>query len=159
MIIYNNQEFKSFNELREKCHLISEYYIRLNCHCRTSVTEKICKENNVEKYPIIANVKKCFVFNESIIDLIKTIKPQGSETIPSNYITRKELAKYLNVSLGTLSDIEFWCWDFENYKKTLTVKGASILCYEFTPEAKDFYDHKIYKWRNPDRKHGTCWQK
>jgi DNA-binding XRE family transcriptional regulator len=159
MIIYNNQEYKNFKELREKCHLVTERYIRIVCHCRSSFTEKICKENCIEKYTVNALGKECEVFSDKVIDLINKIKPQENDIIPENYITRKELAKYLNVSLGTLSNIEFWCWDFRNYKKAFTVKGSLKICYEFTPETKDFYDRKIYKWRNPDRKHGTCWQR
>lgn len=109
------------------------------------------------KYPVIANGKECFVYNEAIIDLIHKLKPIKNDPIPENYITRKELAKYLNVSLGTLSDIEFWCWDFKNYKKTLTVNRASVIYYEFTPEAKDFYAKKLYKWKHPDRTKCTCY--
>lgn len=157
MIIYENQEFKTFKELQEKLHLVTERYIRLVCHCRTSFTEKIIKENSIMKYPVIANGKECFVYNEAIIDLIHKLKPIKNDPIPENYITRKELAKYLNVSLGTLSDIEFWCWDFKNYKKTLTVNRANVICYEFTPEAKEFYAKKLYKWKHPDRTKCTCY--
>lgn len=159
MIIYNNQEFKTFKELREKCHLVSERYVRMLCHCRKSTTEKICKENNIEKHIVIAQGKECEVFSDVVIDLIHKSKPQGLSSIPENYITSQELAKYLKVSLSTLSDLEFWCWDFKNYKKTFTVNRANVTCYEFTPEARTFYDRKIYKWRHPDRKHGTCWQR
>lgn len=158
MILYNNQKYNSFQELREKCHLVSERFIRSQCHCRTSFTEKICKENNIEKQVVIAQGKECKVFSDTVIDLINKNKPQGYETVPENYITRKELMKYLGVTPGTMSDIEFWCWDLAKYKKTLTIKRASVVCYEFTPEAKDFYDRKIYKWRHPDRTKCTCYQ-
>ena len=159
MILYNNQEYKNFKELREKCHLVSERYIRIVCHCRTSFTEKICKENNIKKYVVTALGKECEVFSDEVIELINKVKPQGSDTIPENYITRKELADYLGVKLSALSDIEFWCWEFRNYRKSITVKGSLKTCYEFTPKAKEFYDRKIYKWRHPDRKNGTCWQR
>lgn len=158
MMIYN-QEMTSLKELREKYHLVSKWQVSVLAHCRNSVIDKISEKYKVEKQILEVNGKSCIFYDESIIDLINKNKPQGSKTIPENYITRKELAKYLNVSLGTLSDIEFWCWDFKNYKKTLIVNRASVICYEFTPEAKNFYDRKIYKWRNPDRKHGTCWQR
>lgn len=159
MIIYNNQQFKTFNELREKCHLVSEYYIRLQCHCRKSFTEKICEENNIEKYIVIAQGKECEVFSDRVIDLIYNVKPQGLDSIPDNYIPRSKLAKHLGVSESTLSDIEFWCWDFEKYKKSFLVQRENIVCYEFTPEAQNFYTRKLYKWKHPDRKHGTCWQR
>ena len=100
MIIYNNQEFKTFKELREKCHLVSERYIRALCHCRKSTTEKICKENNIEKHIVIAQGKECEVFSDVVIDLIYKIKPQGFSSIPENYITAQELAKYLKDFLG-----------------------------------------------------------
>ncbi len=159
MIIYNNQEYKTFKELREKCHLVSERYVRMLCHCRTSFTEKICKENNIEKHIVIAQGKECEVFSDEVINLIYKVKPQGLDAIPENYIPRTELAKYLKISQSKLSDIEFWCWDFEKYKKSFLIKRENIICYEFTPEAKAFYERKLYKWKHPDRKHGTCWQK
>ena len=155
MIIYNNQEYNSFKELQEKCNLVTEYYVRLNCHCRTSATEKICEQYKITKYPVIANGKKCFVYDASIIDLISKIRPKRKTPIPEDYVTRRDFAKFLGVTLGTLSDIEFWCWDFKKYKKTF----SGVVCYQFTEDAKDFYSRKLYKWRHPDRKHGTCWQK
>lgn len=157
MIKYNNQEFETFKELQEKCHLVSEHYIRLHCHCRKDFTEKVCKDNNIEKVIVIANGKECRVFSDVVIDLIDENKPQGLKAIPENYITQKELAKYLNISLGTLKDIEFWCWDFKKYKKAFTVNGVKRTCYEFTDKSKSFYDCKIYKWRHPDRTRCTCY--
>ena len=120
-----------------------------------STTEKICKENNIEKHIVIAQGKECEVFSDVVIDLIHKSKPQGLSSIPENYITSQELAKYLKVSLSTLSDLEFWCWDFKKYKKSF----SGVVCYQFTEEVKDFYNRKLYKWRHPDRKHGTCWQR
>lgn len=157
MIIYDNQEYNSFKELREKCHLISEYEVTKICKCWWKTVRTLSEKNNFVRYSALNNKQKCFVYDESIIDLINKNKPQGYKAIPENYITRKELAKYLNVSLRTLSDIEFWCWDFKNYKKTLTVNRASVICYEFTPEAKNFYDRKIHKWKHPDRTKCTCY--
>ena len=154
MIIYNNQEFKTFKELQEKCNLISEYYIRKTCHCRTSVTEKICKENNIKKYSVIANGKECFVYDDIIIDLINKIRPQKENVIPENYIPKKELIKYLGITPKTLNDIEFWCWDFKKHKKSINGK----IYYDFSESAKDFYNRKLYKWKHPDRTKCTCWQ-
>ena len=155
MIKYNNQEFKTFKELQRKYHLVTERHIRLVCHCRTSVTEKIIKENCIMKYPVIANGKECFVYNEAIIDLIHKLRPMRNETVPGDYIPQKELIKHLDITLGTLKDIEFWCWDFKKYKKSINNK----IYYDFSEDAKDFYNRKLYKWRHPDRKHGTCWQR
>jgi len=155
MILYNNQEFKTFKELQEKCHLISEWQVSLLGHCRKSVIEKICKDNNVKKYPVIAKNKNCFVYDESIIDLINKIRPRKEELIPDNYIPQKELMKYLGVTFGTLQDLEFWCWDFKKYKKFIN----NEIYYDFSNKAKDFYSRKLYKWKHPDRKHGTCWQR
>ena len=155
MIIYENQEFKTFKELQEKLHLVTERHIRLVCHCRTSFTEKIIKENFIMKYPVIANGKECFVYNEAIIDLIHKLKPIKIDSIPENYISLNELCKHLGIKYGTLQDLEFWCWDFKKYKKFITNKTY----YDFSEEAQDFYKRKLYKWRNPDRKHGTCWQR
>jgi len=155
MIIYENQEFKTFKELQEKLHLVTERHIRLVCHCRTSFTEKIIKENFIMKYPVIANGKECFVYNEAIIDLIHKLKPIKNDPIPDNYITQKELVKQLGITVHTLRELEFWCWDFKKYKKSINNK----IYFDFSPEAKDFYNRKLYKWRNPDRKHGTCWQR
>lgn len=155
MIIYENQEFKTFKELQEKLHLVTERHIRLVCHCRTSFTEKIIKENFIMKYPVIANGKACFVYNEAIIDLIHKLKPIKNDPIPDNYILQKELIKHLEITAHTLSELEFWCWDFKKYKKFINNKTY----YDFSEEAQDFYNRKLYKWRHPDRKHGTCWQR
>ena len=107
------------------------------------------------KYPVIANGKECFVYNEAIIDLIHKLRPMRNETVPGDYIPQKELIKHLDITLGTLKDIEFWCWDFKKYKKSINNK----IYYDFSEDAKDFYNRKLYKWRHPDRKHGTCWQR
>ena len=155
MIIFNNQEFKTFKELQEKLHLVTERHIRLVCHCRTSFTEKIIKENSIMKYPVIANGKECFVYNEAIIDLIHKIKPIKNDPIPDSYIPQTELLKHLGITRRTLSDLEFWCWDFKKYKKFINNR----IYFDFSEEAQDFYKRKLYKWRNPDRKHGTCWQR
>ena len=155
MIIFNKQEYNSFKELREKHHLISERETCNNCNCKWKTVRKICEQYKIEKYPVVANGKNCFVYDESIIDLINKIRPKKPKKIPEYYITRKELALYLHVTLSTLKDIEFWCWDFKKYKKTF----SGVVCYQFTEDAKDFYNRKLYKWRNPDRKHGTCWQR
>ena len=155
MINFNNQEYNSFKELREKCHLISEREVCNACSVWWETVRKICEQYKIEKYPVTANGLNCFVYNESIIDLIKKLKPKKPKKIPENYVTRKELALYFHVTLSTLKDMEFWCWDFKKYKKTF----SGVVCYEFTPDAIDFFDRKIYKWRNPDRIHGTCWQR
>ena len=155
MIVYENQKFKTFKELQEKLHLVTERHIRLVCHCRTSFTEKIIKENSIMKYPVIANGKECFVYNEAIIDLIHKLKPIKNDPIPDNYIPQTELLKHLGITRRTLSELEFWCWDFKNYKKFINNR----IYFDFSEEAQDFYKRKLYKWRNPDRLHGTCWQR
>jgi hypothetical protein len=155
MIFYNNQEYGSFKELRENCHLVSEREVTKLCHCKWKTVRKICEQNSIKKYAVIANTQECLVYDESIIDLINKARPRKEVAIPGNYITKKELLKHLGITQGTLSEIEFWCWDFKKYKKSFNSKTY----YDFTEEAQDFYKHKLYKWRNPDRKHGTCWQK
>lgn len=155
MINFNNQEYNSFKELREKCHLVSEREVCNACSVWWETVRKLCDQYKIEKYPVNANGLKCFVYDESIIDLINKLKPKKPKKLPSDYISSKELALYLHVNPSTLSDLEFWCWDFKKYKKSF----SGLIGYQFTDEAKDFYDHKIYKWRNPDRRHGTCWQR
>jgi hypothetical protein len=155
MIIFNNYEYNSFKELREKDHLVSEYEITKACRCWWKTVRDISDKNNFNRYSVIANGKDCFVYDESIIDFIHKIKPIKNEKIPDNYITRKELIKYLGITSSSLRYIEFWCWAFKDYKKTISGK----ICYKFDEEAKDFYNRKIYKWRHPDRLHGTCWQR
>ena len=155
MIVYNKQEYNSFKELREKCHLVSEYEVTKACKCWWKTVRTLSDKNNFVRYSALNNGQECFVYDESIIDFIHKIKPINNTPIPENYITQKELTKYLGITAHTLREMIFWCWDFKNYKKVINGK----IFYEFTPEAKDFYDRKIYKWRNPDRKHGTCWQR
>ncbi len=155
MIIFNNQEYNSFKELREKCHLVSEREVCNVCNIWWETVRKICEQYKIEKYPVISNGLNCFVYDESIIDLLNKIRPKKPSKAPKGYITKRELIIYLHITPSILSDLEFWCWDFKKYKKSF----SGLICYEFTPEAKDFYDRKIYKWRNPDRKHGTCWQR
>lgn len=155
MIIYNNQEYNSFKELREKCHLISERETCKLCHCKWKTVRKVSEQNHVKSYLVIANNKDCLVYDELIIGLIQKIKPMKNEPIPDNYITQKELVKQLGITVHTLRELEFWCWDFKKYKQSINGKSY----YDFSEEAKDFFDRKIYKWRNPDRKHGTCWQR
>ena len=155
MIIFNEKEYDSFKELREKCNLISEREVCVICGCWWETVRKVCEQYKITKYPVIANGKDCFVYDSSIIDLMHKIRPKKKTPIPEDYVTRKDFAKFLGVTLGTLSDIEFWCWDFKKYKKSF----SGVVYYQFTEEAKDFYNRKLYKWRNPDRRRGTCWQK
>ena len=155
MIIYNNQEYKTFKELREKCHLVSERETCVLCHCKWKTVRKICEQNNIKKYSVVSNSQECLVYDELIIDLILKTRPMKNETVPDNYIPQKELIKYLEITAHTLSELEFWCWDFKKYKKSINNK----IYYDFSEEAKDFYNRKLYKWRHPDRKHGTCWQR
>ena len=154
MIIFNAVEYNSFKELREKCHLVSEREICNICGCWWETVRKICEQYKVEKFPVIANGQNCFVYDESMIDLINKVRPKKKDKIPSDYVPRKEFVKFLGVSLGTLSDIEFWCWDFKKYKKSF----SGVICYKFDEEAKDFYNRKLYKWRHPDRTKCTCYQ-
>lgn len=153
MIIYDNQEYNSFKELREKCHLISEYEVTKICKCWWKTVRTLSEKNNFIRYSALNNGQKCFVYDESIIDLINKIRPKKTDIIPDNYILRKEFIKFLGVSLSTLSDVEFWCWDFKNYRKTINGK----VYYEFTPEAKEFYAKKLHKWKHPDRTKCTCY--
>lgn len=155
MIIYNNQEYNSFKELRKECHLISEREVCNICGIWWGTVRKICEQYKIEKYPVIANGLNCFVYDKSIIDLINKVRPKKTEKIPDNYITKRELAIYLHVTDKTLSDIEFWCWNFKKYKQRINGK----IYYDFSADAQDFYNRKIYKWRHPDREHGTCWQR
>ena len=94
MIIYNNQEFYSFKELREKCHLISEREVSKVCGCWWKTVRKICEQNNIKKYSFVSNSQECFVYDDSIIDLIQKIRPVKNVAIPENYIPKKELIKY-----------------------------------------------------------------
>ncbi len=155
MITFNGNEYNSFKELREKTHLISEYEVTKVCCCWWKTVRKISKQNNIKSCPVIANNKECLVYDESIIDIMHKIKPIKNNPIPGNYILQKELIQHLGITAHTLSELEFWCWDFKKYKKTINGKNY----FDFSEEAKDFYNRKLYKWRNPDRKHGTCWQK
>ena len=155
MIIYNNQEYKTFKELREKCHLVSERETCVLCHCKWKTVRKICEQNNIKKYSVVSNSQECLVYDESIIDLLHSIKPIKNNPIPDNFILQKELTKYLGITAHTLREMMFWCWDFKQYRKIINGK----IYYNFSEEAKDFYSRKLYKWRNPDRKHGTCWQR
>ena len=155
MIIHNNQEYNSFKELRVKCHLISEREVSKVCGCWWKTVRKICEQNNIKKYSVVSNSQECFVYDESIIDLILKTRPMKNETIPDNYIPQKELIKHLGITAHTLSELEFWCWDFKKYKKSINNK----ISYDFSDDAQDFYNRKLYKWRHPDRKHGTCWQR
>ena len=152
MIEYNNQSYKTFTELREKCHLVSEYYIRLQCHCRASVTEKIIRENNIEKYTVVANGKECEVFSDAIIELINKSRQEKDTGIPEDYITQKELVKYLGITLKTLRDMEFWCFAIRDHKKIFYIKGSKKICYRFDDDAKKFYAEKLDKWRHPQRR-------
>ena len=155
MIVYNGKEYDSFKELHEKCNLISEREVCMTCGCWWETVRKICEQYKIAKYPVIANGKNCFVYDVSIINLIRKIRPKKKEPIPEDYITRKDLATILGIKLCTLSELEFWCWDFKKYKKSF----SGVVCYQFTEEARNFYNRKLYKWYHPDRLHGTCWQK
>jgi hypothetical protein len=155
MIIYNNQEYKTFKELREKCHLVSERETCVLCHCKWKTVRKICEQNNIKKYSVVSNSQECLVYDESIIDLLHSIKPIKNNPIPDNFILQKELTKYLGITAHTLREMMFWCWDFKQYRKIINGK----IYYNFSEETKDFYSRKLYKWRHPDRKHGTCWQR
>jgi hypothetical protein len=154
MMTFNN-EIIGLSELRKKYHLVSKWQISCLAHCRYSVIDKISEENKIEKHLITVNGRPSVFYNESIIDLILKTRPMKNETAPDNYIPQKELVKHLEITAHTLSELEFWCWDFKKYKKSFNSK----IYYDFTEEAQDFYKRKLYKWRNPDRKHGTCWQK
>ena len=70
MIFYNNQEYGSFKELRENCHLVSEREVTKLCHCKWKTVRKICEQNGIKRYSVIANTQECLVYDESIIDLI-----------------------------------------------------------------------------------------
>ena len=155
MIIYNNQEFKTFKELREKCHLVSERETCILCHCKWKTVRKICEQNNIKKYSVVSNSQECLVYDESIIDLLHSINPIKNNPVPDNYILQKELTQYLGITAHTLREMMFWCWDLKQYRKIINGK----IYYDFSEEAKDFYNRKLYKWRHPDRKHGTCWQR
>lgn len=154
MIEFNN-ELIGLGDLREKYHLISKWQVSCLAHCRYSVIDKVCKENNIKTQTVNVNNRPCLFYDESIIDLILKTKPMKNEAVPGNYIPQKELIKHLGITLKTLHELEFWCWDFKKYKKSLNSK----IYYDFSADAQDFYNRKLYKWRNPDRKHGTCWQR
>lgn len=155
MIIYNNQEYKTFKELREKCHLVSERETCVLCHCKWKTVRKISEQNNIKKYSVVSNSQECLVYDESIIDLLHSIKPIKNNPVPDNFILQKELTKYLGITAHTLREMMFCCWDLKQYRKIINGK----IYYDFSEEAKDFYNRKLYKWRHPDRKHGTCWQR
>ena len=155
MIIYNNQEYKTFKELREKCHLVSERETCVLCHCKWKTVRKICEQNNIKKYSVVSNSQECLVYDESIIDLLHSIKPIKNNPVPDNFILQKELTKYLGITAHTLREMMFWCWDLKQYRKIINGK----IYYDFSEEAKDFYNRKLYKWRHPDRTKGTCWQR
>lgn len=154
MIMFNN-EFIGLGDLREKYHLVSKWQVSCLAHCRYSVIDKVCKEHNIKTQSVNVNNRPCLFYDESIIDLLQKIRPVKNTTVPENYIPQKELIKHLGITLKTLHELEFWCWDFKKYKKSLNNK----IYYDFSEDAKDFYNRKLYKWRHPDRKHGTCWQR
>ncbi len=154
MIIFNDKEYNSFKDLREKQHLVSEYEVTKVCSCWWKTVRKISEQNNIKSYSVIANNKDCIVYDEIIINLLHSIKPIKNNPIPENYIPKKELIKYLGITPKTLNDIEFWCWDFKKHKKSINGK----IYYDFSESAKDFYNRKLYKWKHPDRTKCTCWQ-
>ena len=155
MIIFNDKEYNSFKDLREKQHLVSEYEVTKVCSCWWKTVRKISEQNNIKSYSVIANNKDCIVYDETIIDLLHSIKPVKNNPVPDSYIPQKELTKYLGITAHTLREMMFWCWDFKQYRKIINGKIYS----DFSEEAKDFCNRKLYKWRHPDRKHGTCWQR
>lgn len=146
MIKFNN-EFIGLGELREKYHLVSKWQVSCLAHCRYSVIDKVCKENNIKTQSVNVNNRPCLFYDELIIDLLQKIRPVKNITVPENYIPKKELIKYLGITPKTLNDIEFWCWDFKKHKKSINGK----IYYDFSESAKDFYNRKLYKWKYPDR--------
>lgn len=155
MLLYENKEYRVMSEIKNEYNLFSRSDITRLCNCNLNVLNRIIEQEKLKTYEVIQlpNKQKCYLLDQTAIDVIKKVHELRDDIIPSDYIPKSELCERLNISSPFLSELEAWCYDIKKYSKMFYSKNTGKKYYLYNQEALTFYKSKIDKYLNPNRTH------
>ena len=153
MLHYKNETFRDYPELFKKYKLKGFSYITKETGASLSVVDRVLKKLNIqcEEVTLEPSGKVHKLYTES--DVQKIIKELNidykDESIPVNYISKKELALWLGIKESTLNQMQVYFKDFNSYAKYFYVNNIKKKYFLFDDKTKEYYLEKKIVYTTP----------
>lgn len=148
MIFYKNQNFKDFSELFKTFDLYGYSRILTMTGASYKRFNDVVKSLNIISEIAILKpserIVKLYQKNDAEKIIEKLNVEYKNEEVPSEYIPKKNLITWLEVSESTFLNMHSYCSDLKKYSKYFFINNIKTKYYLFDERAKDFYLQKKY---------------
>lgn len=153
MLHYKNQIFKDYQELFKFYKLYGLNYVTKQTGAGIRSIERVLKKMNIKSEDVIlkpsGKVHKLYTADD-VQKIISNLEiDYKNDTIPVNYISKKELALWLGIKESTLNQMQTYFPDFNSYAEYFYVNNIKKKYFLFDDSSKNYFLEKKNVYTTP----------